>query len=165
MRDSGPSPLEYRQALGCFATGVVVVTAMGPSGPMGLTINSFTSVSLAPRLVLWCLDMDSERGRIFLQSPRFGLNVLAAGQRDLAARFAEPGSNAWPIEAARTPDASGLQLEGGLAFLDCRAVQRIELGDHIVIVGEVEAFCARGGDGLTYYQGRYGCAPAQWPTP
>jgi flavin reductase (DIM6/NTAB) family NADH-FMN oxidoreductase RutF len=165
MRESGPSPLEYRQALGCFATGVIVVTAIGPGGPTGLTINSFTSVSLAPRLVLWCLDCFSERGQIFLETPRFGLNVLAAGQRDLAVRFAEPGSNAWPNEAARTPDASGLQLEGGLAFLDCRAVQRIELGDHIVLVGEVEAFSARGGDGLTYYQGRYGCAPGQWQMP
>lgn len=160
MSGMGDSPLEYRQALGCFATGVIVVAAHGAQGPVGLTINSFTSVSLEPRLVLWCLDKGSERGKLFLEADRFGLNMLAQDQQALAARFAEPGMGAWPIEAVRTPGEFSLGLAKALAFLDCRIVQRMELGDHFVLIGQVEAFSARAGDALTYFQGRYGCARA-----
>lgn len=165
MSDLGDSALEYRQALGCFATGVMVVTVQGPHGPVGLTVNSFASVSLVPRLVLWCLDKGSERGKAFLEAPRFGLNTLAREQQGLAAHFAEPGSGAWPAETVSASGASGLSLAGALAYLECRAVQRIELGDHFLLVGEVEAFSSRNGDGLTYYQGRYGSAPAQLRAP
>lgn len=160
MSEFDDSPLEYRQALGCFATGVIIAVGQGPSGPVGLTINSFTSVSLDPRLVLWCLDKGSERGSVFLQVDRFGLNILANDQQALAARFAEPGLGPWPADAARVAGASGLGLVGALAFLECRMAQRIELGDHFVLIGEVEAFFARAGDALTYYQGRYGSAAA-----
>jgi len=68
--------LAYRQALGSFATGVCVVTADSPLGPMGLTINSFTSVSLEPRLLLWCIDERSERWPVFAAAERFAVHVL-----------------------------------------------------------------------------------------
>lgn len=160
MSEFGDSSLEYRQTLGCFATGVIVAVGLGAAGPVGLTINSFTSVSLDPRLVLWCLDKGSERGSVFLEIDRFGLNILAGDQQALAARFAEPGLASWPAGAERDACAGGLGLAGALAVLECRMVQRIELGDHYVLVGSVEAFRARAGDALTYFQGRYGCAPA-----
>ena len=84
--------LAYRRVLGGFATGVVLVTTDGPTGPAGIVVNSFTSVSLRPRLVLWCLGDASDRFDIFASAEAWAINVLCADQHDIAARFARPGS-------------------------------------------------------------------------
>lgn len=146
--------LDYRRALGCFATGVTVMTALGAGGPVGVTVNSFTSVSLAPRLILWCLDLGSERLRAFEAAERFGVNVLEAGQAALSARYAEPGGGILGPHALGPGGAPW--LEGALARLDCRTRERLTLGDHRVLVGEVEYYDHRMGAGLTYFRGAYG---------
>lgn len=156
MSDPREQHLIYRRALGCFATGVTIVSADGEEGAVGLTVNSFTSVSLTPRLVLWCLDERSERGAAFLAAPRFGVSVLSAEQQALSMRFAEPGGGRLDsVDSERTPGGAPL-LRGALARFDCRTVERRRLGDHHVIVGEVEAFDAREGAALTYFRGGYG---------
>lgn len=152
--------MAYRRALGAFATGVCVVTADGPQGPLGLTINSFTSVSLEPRLVLWCLDERSERWPIFAEAERFAIHVLKAGDQARAARFARGAAGLQPNEYERR-GAGAPGLADVLARFECRARQHIQLGDHMVIVGEVEAYEAVAGAPLTFWRGGYGAMEMQ----
>ncbi len=151
--------LRYRQALGAFATGVVIVTAQDAGqGAVGLVANSFTSVALDPPLILWCLGDASDRGVYFRSAERFGVSVLAAEQEALSARIARRGQHRLePSEVTRDP--AGLPLiAGALSGLSCRTRERLHVGDHLVIVGEVERFSTGPGDGLTYFRGRYGRA-------
>jgi len=148
---------DYRRALGTFATGVCVITADSPDGPLGITANSFTSVSLEPRLVLWCLDERSERWPVFAAAERFAIHVLPAGDDAVAMRFAKGVSVLDDAEFVRRGDGPPC-LPEALARLECVTHDRIQMGDHMIIVGRVEAFDARPGDALTFFRGRYGLA-------
>ncbi|SFS46336.1 flavin reductase family protein [Brevundimonas viscosa] len=145
----------YRRALGAFATGVCVVTADSAQGPLGLTINSFTSVSLKPRLILWCLDERSERWPAFAAADRFAVHVLSAADRPRAARFARGVALLSEGEFERQADGAPC-LPDALARFDCAAHDRIRMGDHMIIVGRVEDFAVGEGPALTYWRGRYG---------
>jgi flavin reductase (DIM6/NTAB) family NADH-FMN oxidoreductase RutF len=145
----------YRQALGAFATGVCVVTADSAEGPLGITINSFTSVSLEPRLVLWCLDERSERWPVFAAAERFAIHVLPYEARDLAERFARGPCGIEDGEFDVGEDGR-LRLPGALARLDCGVHQRLPIGDHMVIVGAVDTFESVDGPALSYFRGGYG---------
>lgn len=147
----------YRRALGGFATGVAVISTTTPGGPAGIVINSFTSVSLKPRWVLWCLGDESDRYDRFAGAERWAVNFLSAGQEAISSRIAQPG--AWPIGDLPLGRLSGLPVvEGAAAQLACATVERRVMGDHLVIVGAVEAFAAADLPGLTYFRGRYGRA-------
>ena len=148
---------EYRRALGAFATGVCVVTADTEGGPLGITINSFTSVSLTPRLVLWCLDEKSERWGAFATAERFAIHVLASDQQALSKRFAKGISRLEADEATLTPGEPP-KLTGVAARFDCRTHKRFQMGDHMIVVGEVEGFEAADAPTLTYFRGAYGIA-------
>ena len=150
----------YRRALGAFATGVAVVAARTPAGVSGITINSFTSVSLSPKIVLWCLDDRSDRYAVFAEAKVWGLSILAPSQQDIASRLARQGGHA--LEPGDTIDGpeGAPWLPGALAHLACRTRETHTMGDHLVIAGEVIGFDLRDGDGLTYFRGRYGVAPA-----
>ena len=150
----------YRRALGTFATGVCVVTADTPAGPLGITINSFTSVSLTPQLVLWCLDEKSERWAPFSAAERFAIHVLEAGSQALSNRFAKGVGQLSDGEYLRVEGAAP-RLAGAVARFDCRTHDRVQMGDHMIIVGEVEAFEAVDGPTLTYFRGQYGRAGDQ----
>ncbi len=154
--DQDPSIL-YRRALAAFATGVTVMTAEDADGPLGLTANSFTSVSLTPPLVLWCLHNQSDRRHVFHAATRFAINVLAAGDRVLSDRFAKGAHRLEAGEFDRGPSGAPL-LKGALTRLECVTHKHLELGDHTVIVGEVTAFDTRDGDALLFFRGRYGFA-------
>lgn len=147
----------YRRALGAFATGVCVVTADSAAGPLGITINSFTSVSLTPRLVLWCLDERSERWPAFAAADRFSIHVLDAQSEALARRFAKGSGLMEPGEFQRVGEAAP-RLGAAAARFDCKTHERVQMGDHMIIVGEVEAFEASDAATLTYFRGRYGIA-------
>lgn len=148
--------MAYRRALGAFATGVCVVTADSSLGPLGITINSFTSVSLTPRLVLWCLDERSERWHAFCEADTFAIHVLNAGSEALARRFAKGVGLMEPHEFQRAGDAPP-RLACAARF-DCRTHDRVQMGDHMMIVGEVTGFAASDAATLTYFRGRYGVA-------
>ncbi|HRO32659.1 MAG TPA: flavin reductase family protein [Brevundimonas sp.] len=154
-----PSELRraYRDALGVFSTGVCVVTAHTPDGAFGITVNSFTSVSLDPPLVLWCLDQASERHDLFAAADRFAVHVLPVEDREMSDRFAWGVCRLSPDEFD-TEDPAPPRLKNALARLDCTTEQRVPMGDHLTIVGRVQAFDSRAGDALTYYRGRYGVA-------
>jgi flavin reductase (DIM6/NTAB) family NADH-FMN oxidoreductase RutF len=154
-------PLALRRALGHFATGICVVTTLDASGrPQGLTINSFASVSLAPPLVLWCLDRASQSAAAFRGAARFNIGVLHAGQEAVSRRFSSrlpdrfDGSEDWIGR-----DAHGLPVvRGALALFACRCTQQVEAGDHLIMIGEVEGFEAADAASarpLLYHGGRY----------
>lgn len=145
----------YRRALGGFATGVCVVTAHTGEGPFGITVNSFTSVSLRPPLILWCLDRKSDRHDAFASADRFAVHMLPVEDQEMSDRFA------WGVcrLSAEEFDSSSVEpprLRNALTRLDCTVHDRIVMGDHLTIVGAVSAWETRPGDALTYYRGRYG---------
>lgn len=150
----------YRRALGAFATGVCVVTADDAKGPLGVTVNSFASVSLNPRLIVWSIDERAERREAFAAAERFAVHVLGQDAEATAKRFARGD---WRLaadefmrdDAGGPPRLTGL-LGGVLARFDCTAHRRLPMGDHLMIVGRVEAFEAQDGAALTFHHGRFG---------
>jgi flavin reductase (DIM6/NTAB) family NADH-FMN oxidoreductase RutF len=152
------SAQDYRRALGAYCTGVAVITSDLAVGAAAITVNSFVSISLAPPIVLWSLADSSDRYARFAGAERWGVSVLAEGQQNLAACFAEKGARrAEDSEIERWGEGAPL-LKGALARFDCRTIERRHVGDHLIIFGEVLAFDAAEGDALTYYRGRYGKA-------
>lgn len=134
-----------RDALGNFATGVTVVTTLDAEGaPVGLTISSFSPVSLHPPLILWSLVNTASSRDAFLQHPRFAINVLAADQHALALQFASRSPdrfNGVSVEQS----ASGLPLlSGALAWFECKRYAEHLAGDHTIFIGEVEQVGYRG---------------------
>jgi flavin reductase (DIM6/NTAB) family NADH-FMN oxidoreductase RutF len=146
----------YRHAMGAFATGVTVVTALGGDGVLsGMTVNSLTSVSLQPRLVLWCLGDKSARYQPFADAERWGVTMLAADGEAQARRFAQAATQ--DVADHEAEMFAGVKvLLGGLAHLACRTHDRLEAGDHLIIIGEVLDVRVRPGDALTFFRGGYG---------
>ncbi|QHI98773.1 flavin reductase [Xylophilus rhododendri] len=148
---------EFRTALGMFATGVTIVTARTPEGALvGLTANSFNSVSLAPPLVLWSLSHASSSMAAFLQGTHYAIHVLAAEQKDLAMQFASRGADRWAgVEFSEGTSGAPL-IRGAAATFECFSRSRHVEGDHTIFVGEVEA-CHHRADArpLLFHGGRF----------
>ena len=151
-----------RRALGQFATGVTVVTAPGPSGPgtatgtaAGVTINSFTSVSLDPPLVLWCLDRTASSLPLFRDAGHFCINVLSDRQKHLCERFAATGGNQFDgLDFA--PGLGGApRFEGCLAWFECARHAGFDGGDHAILLGRVERFGIGAGSPLVFFDGAF----------
>ena len=151
------SPREFRAALGMFATGVTIVTMRSRNGtPVGLTANSFNSVSLEPPLVLWSLSQAAASLPAFRTGTHYAINVLAADQRELAERFAAKGADRWSgVECL--PGAGGAPLiAGAAATFECFNRSRYDEGDHVIFVGEVERCNWReGASPLLFHGGRF----------
>jgi len=161
------NPRAYRDALGRYATGVAVVTAReaGGGGPLGITVNSFASVSLDPPLVLWSASRASLRHAHFATASAFAVHVLGAGQAELAARFSRNGTDFSDLSFTLN-DAGVPVLPEVLARFDCRTEARYEGGDHTIIIGRVSRFAlGRAGPPLVFAQGRYGLLQALDPAP
>lgn len=149
-------PRDFRNALGQFATGVTVVTTRNSAGePIGLTANSFSSVSLSPPLVLWSLSLRSPNLPNFLQATHFAINVLARDQIALSQRFSKPMPNKFEGIAC-TDSASGIPLlTGTSAHFECRIEARHYSGDHVIFIGHVLHYSHADREALGYYRGRY----------
>lgn len=147
----------FRNALGCFATGVTVVTTVTDAGePVGLTANSFSSVSLDPPLVLFCLDRASHNIGAFRAAGRFAVNVLGEDQRDLSVRFSTTIGDRWDGVVWERWETGAPVLNGCLAALDCETEAIHEGGDHVIIVGRVQRLAATtDGKPLLYFRGNY----------
>ena len=152
----------FRRAMGAFATGVTVISAARANGGIsGITVNSFTSVSLNPRLVLWCLGDQSERYDHFAEANAWGVTILAANEREVARRFANSASESMaPAEIEMLAGAPVLK-GAGVAQLACVTHDKRIAGDHLIIIGEVREFRVQAGDVLTFFRGRYGRAEAE----
>lgn len=152
-----PNSRAFRDALGHFATGVAVVTARNAEGEaLGLTINSFASVSLDPPLVLWSLDKASDRFRIFMHVKHYAVNVLGGDSRALSQRLARKGESGLQGEVLREGVHGTPILEHAIAHFECQVEARHEGGDHVIFVGRVLDFGHAGhGHPLVYYRGGY----------
>jgi flavin reductase (DIM6/NTAB) family NADH-FMN oxidoreductase RutF len=151
-----------RTALGRFATGVTVITAVGADGRLaGLTANSFSALSLDPPMVLWSLRLASAQLAAFHGATHFAVNVLSAHQRHLGDRFARPLEDRFEGVAWRAGQGGAPVLDNVLASFECRTSQRLEQGDHMLFLGEVERFGYADGEPLIYGCGTY-CVPASF---
>jgi 3-hydroxy-9,10-secoandrosta-1,3,5(10)-triene-9,17-dione monooxygenase reductase component len=136
-RMTGLDGAAMRHALGHFATGVTVITAVTEAGPVGMVANSFTSVSLDPPLVLFCAAHTSDTWPEIQAVGRFCVNVLGQRQQELASKFAKKGHDRYAgvehgISAHGTP-----RLAGAIAQIDCEIVDEHAAGDHVIVVGRV----------------------------
>ena len=148
---------EFRAALGMFATGVTIVTARTATGELvGLTANSFNSVSLEPPLVLWSLGRSAGSMAAFSAGSHYAISILAADQKELAERFASKRDDRW-ADVAFTDGACGAPLlAGAAATFECFNRSRYEEGDHVIFVGEVERCAQRGGASpLLFHGGKF----------
>jgi len=151
------STQEFRAALGMFATGVTIVTARAADGQViGLTANSFNSVSLAPPLVLWSLARAAASLPVFSAGSHYAINILAADQKPLAERFAMKGADRWKDVSFDTGVGGAPLLHGAAASFECFNRSRYEEGDHVIFVGEVER-CTHlpGASPLLFHGGHY----------
>jgi flavin reductase (DIM6/NTAB) family NADH-FMN oxidoreductase RutF len=145
----------FRNALGSFTTGVTVVTAMTSDGPIGMTVNSFASVSLDPPLVLWSPAKSSSRYGAFTGARHFAIHVLGADQDHLSAAFTRGGNGFDGIEV-RFNDEGVPVLPGTLARFECAEQAQHDAGDHTIIIGKVLKVAHRQGEPLCFSGGRFG---------
>ena len=147
---------DLRVALGQFATGVAVVTARAPDGrSVGLTVNSFASVSLEPPLVQWSLSKRSSSLEVFCAARSVAIHVLSAEQEALARRFASPSADRFAGVGRRIGPAGTPLLEGGVARFLCSSHARYEAGDHVVFILRVEDWECAGGPALVFHAGGF----------
>jgi flavin reductase (DIM6/NTAB) family NADH-FMN oxidoreductase RutF len=148
---------QFRDALAQYATGVTVITALAGAGRyVGFTANSFNSVSLHPPLVVWNLAVRSASLPAFESADRYAVNVLSAGQVELARRFSRPHADRFAGVSYRLGWSEAPLIDGCVAWLECRPHARHRAGDHVLFVGEVVTVERAPGQGLVFHHGRYG---------
>ncbi len=128
---------EFRDVLGSFATGVTIVTSNYQDAPVGMTINSFSSVSLEPPLVLWCLSKDANSYDIFSSTKFYNIQILSETQKELSKKFANPDSDKFDGVSWHSDNREVPYIEGCKATLHCEQETLHEGGDHIIVVGRV----------------------------
>jgi flavin reductase (DIM6/NTAB) family NADH-FMN oxidoreductase RutF len=139
--------------MGQFATGVAVVTSRGPSG---LTTNAFSSLSLDPKLVLVCLDLDSRTLAAVREHRRLAVNVLSASQRDVAVKFAGKAAHEEKFQDVGWREEAGVPvLDDTVAWVAGQVLELVPGGDHVIAITSAEAFGAPGGDPLIFHNGAY----------
>ncbi len=161
--DAPPRPdldaRDFRNALGCFPTGVCVITTLGPGGKsVGLTVNSFSSVSLAPPMVLWSLARNASSAGVFRDAEYFAISVLSAEDGGISSHFAKPASDKFAAFADHfAPGRRGIPLlSAAVATFECRCCHRYYGGDHVLLIGAVERCAyAPGRPALVFHQGKY----------
>lgn len=145
----------FRDALGCFGTGVTIVTCLDGGAPLAMTANSFSSVSLDPPLVLWSPAVASSRHDAFVAAPAFCVHILAEGQLPMARAFARDGRDWSGVEWHRG-ETGAPALPGVLARLDCTHHAAHGAGDHTIVLGRVEHVARAPGAPLLFVGGLYG---------
>ena len=154
------TPSDFRKAMGCFATGVTIITLDLDGSVHGMTANAFASVSLDPMLVLVCVDHSTRTHAHMHAKKRFGVNVLAEEQRAISEYYARPERTHEDAEAEagarfdRTRHGTPV-LHDSLAYLECRLHSAELAGDHTVFIAEVEDVVIRDGDPLLFFRGKY----------
>jgi flavin reductase (DIM6/NTAB) family NADH-FMN oxidoreductase RutF len=150
----------FRLACGKFATGITVVTVIGPDGlPHGITVNSFTSVSLEPPLVLVCIDRKAAILPKLQAANYFGINVSAENHQAISTQFARHGLDRFETVSWFAGELGVPLLEGALAHYECSVVSATEGGDHLIFIGEVQHLQCFAGRPLLYYESGYATLP------
>jgi 3-hydroxy-9,10-secoandrosta-1,3,5(10)-triene-9,17-dione monooxygenase reductase component len=146
----------YRDAIGRFTTGVAVVTSVGPNGPSGLTLSALCSLSIEPLMVLACLDRSSRTLAAIRQSRRCAVNVLAAGQREIAVGFAGKAPESEKFDGVPWTEVDGMPvLDGVVSWLTGDVEELHPGGDHLIAVVRVARLGSPGGEPLVYHRGRF----------
>ncbi|MEQ9480598.1 MAG: flavin reductase [Algiphilus sp.] len=146
----------FRKALGSFATGVTIITTRDAAGePVGLTVNSFNSVSLNPPLVLWSLANNAMSLPAFRDAEYWAVHILSSDQEDLSTRFAKRGENKFADLELETGSGGIPLLPGCSARFQCRTASSYQGGDHLIFIGEVVAFDHYDNAPLVFHGGRY----------
>ena len=154
MKEVGPQL--FRSVMGHFATGVTVVTAATPDGPVGMTANAVCSLSLEPLLLMVAFDNEARTLPAVQATGRFGVNILAAGQEDFARLFASKLDERRKFAGVPHTVHEGIPvIDGTLAWIGCRLERLVPAGDHTIGIGAVEAAEAGTGDPLLWYRGVY----------
>jgi flavin reductase (DIM6/NTAB) family NADH-FMN oxidoreductase RutF len=154
-------PELFREVFGRFATGVAVITSAGPGGPGGMTANALCSLSLNPLLALVCFENNARTLPIVREAGRFAVNVLSAGQEELAGLFASKLPEAEKLEGVEHRLEEGLPIIAGtLAWAACELRELIAGGDHTIGIGEVVAMGLGHGEPLLWFAGGYHRGPA-----
>jgi flavin reductase (DIM6/NTAB) family NADH-FMN oxidoreductase RutF len=154
----------YRQVLRYFPTGVVIVTAMPEGGPAGLTVGSFTSVSIDPPLVAVLPAKTSTNWPKIVTTSSFCINILAASQQELCRRFAVSGGGEFAGVSWRPAPSGAPVLDGALAWIDCKLERSIDAGDHLIVLGQVSVLdidASQAPEPLIFFQGGYGTFAVQ----
>ncbi|MEM8771241.1 MAG: flavin reductase family protein [Pseudomonadota bacterium] len=147
----------FKNALGKFATGIVVAACKTPDGGFSaLTVNSFTSVSLDPPLVLWCLETKAASCPTFMSADAYSISVLRADGEALSNRFASHAPEPLAENEYELWETGAPILKDRIAGFDCRIFSRHKAGDHVVLVGEVVKFDSEDGAPLVYFASQYG---------
>lgn len=154
----GVDPRAFRAALGCFATGVTVITAQADGRRVGVTANSFNSLSLEPPLILWSLVKTSSSWPIFEAASHFAVNILAHDQIDLSNRFARPAEDRFLGLEVTEGHGGCLLLPGTCASIQCTRESVVDGGDHWILIGRVTAFARSDNAPLLYHRGAYSMA-------
>ncbi|MCK8463654.1 flavin reductase family protein [Aliiroseovarius sp. S1339] len=158
MTNFTPSPDHagaFRAALGLFTTGVTLVTTSTPRGPLAMTVNSFTSVSLDPPLILWCPAKVSARHDAFVAAEHFAVHLLCDDQVEVARRFARQGEDFSDLD--HRVDYHGVPvIEHCMARFDCTRENVVDGGDHSIVLGRVHRVTTNEGQPLTFHAGRFG---------
>jgi 3-hydroxy-9,10-secoandrosta-1,3,5(10)-triene-9,17-dione monooxygenase reductase component len=159
-------PARFRQALGCFATGVTVVTALDGSVPVGFACQAFAALSLDPPLVLFCPGRRSRTWPVIERSGAFCVNVLTYAQRGISTVFGTAGADKFAA-VPWTPAPSGAPvLDGVLVWVDCAVYTVYEAGDHYVVTGRVTALGEQRDERpLLFYRGSYAATEPAAPAP
>ena len=148
---------DFRDAMGSFATGICAVTANNAGGEaIGMTVNSFSSLSLDPPLVLVCLGVESARSQAIINSGRFNISVLSDQQMDVSNHFAQPGQGLAADGMVETGANGAPVVPGSLAQIECDVEAKHPGGDHVILVGRVTRLTTDpGGEPVLYFRGRY----------
>ena len=152
---SGTDPMTMRRVMGRFATGVAVGTTIRDGEPHGMTVNSLTSVSLEPPLLLVSLTTGARSTDAVTGSGRFAVSVLSARQDGIALRFARRGENHFDGLPLTYEDHTVPVVPGALAHLDCTVEEHLTAGDHEIVIGRVDGTCDRDGRPLAFLNGRF----------
>ena len=157
MTDSTIDPKTFRRACAKYATGICIASIIGADDlPHGMTVNSFTSVSAVPPLVLVCVDYSSNLLRHFRATSHYGLSILSEHQQSLSDRFAARGQDRF-TGVDWLPGKTGVPLiPGALAQMECKIQQIVEAGDHAIFIAEVVSAEIAGGKPLLFFDSSYG---------
>lgn len=153
----------FKAAMGNYPTGVTVVTAYNSDGkPMGLTVNSFASVSLEPLLILWSIDKRVYSYEEFLKVDKFTVNILAADQGDICNLFASKVEDRFAECEWYKSELNLPVLSNSLATLECKVFNKVEAGDHIIMIGEVLHIQNAAKEPLLYHRRNIGAIPTDF---
>jgi flavin reductase (DIM6/NTAB) family NADH-FMN oxidoreductase RutF len=149
-------PAHFRELLGRFATGVTVLTVVGPEGkPLGMTANSLSSVSLHPPLISVCVDHEAELHDVIVNTKDFVVNVLSSPQEELARRFSDKHEDRFDGIGFHSSPEGLVLLDGAIAHVICVRFAEYPGGDHTIVVGQVVGGTTHEGRPLLYYRGGY----------